>query len=176
MKLPFTGVMPDQPANTPLLRARGMSFLDTNPLAAKVGRPFHAIFFNGSTVGHFRSTAPWQSHQLHQRQTWHTTMCTMEARTLLSNISSYFIFLVCFIFQHDINSNICIFIGPSRWFDSILGFVRNFVSACCMCFVKVTSVEFGPMAVNPWPSSLHLGSKDICAVCEVVEFGLFVFY
>lgn len=36
LKLPFTGVMPAEPANTPLLRARGMSFLDTNPLAAKV--------------------------------------------------------------------------------------------------------------------------------------------
>lgn len=36
LKLPFTGVMPAEPVTTPLLRARGMSFLDTNPLAAKV--------------------------------------------------------------------------------------------------------------------------------------------
>ena len=49
LKLPFTGVMPAEPVTTPLLRARGMSFLDTNPLAAKVGRPkkrfSDAIFF-----------------------------------------------------------------------------------------------------------------------------------
>ena len=49
LKLPFTGVMPAEPVTTPLLRARGMSFLDTNPLAAKVRRPkkrfSDAIFF-----------------------------------------------------------------------------------------------------------------------------------
>lgn len=36
VKLPFTGVMPDTPTNLPLVRARAMDFLDTNPLAAKV--------------------------------------------------------------------------------------------------------------------------------------------
>lgn len=36
VKLPFTGVMPDTPTNLPLVRARAMYFLDTNPLAAKV--------------------------------------------------------------------------------------------------------------------------------------------
>ena len=37
VKLPFTGVMPDTPTNLPLVRARAMYFLDTNPLAAKAG-------------------------------------------------------------------------------------------------------------------------------------------
>lgn len=57
-----------------------------------LGRPkkrFSDTFFSKKVVQtvhltpllHFRSTAPWPSHQLHQRQTWHTTMCTMEART-----------------------------------------------------------------------------------------------
>ena len=38
VKLPFTGVMPDTPTNLPLVRARAMYFLDTNPLAAKAGQ------------------------------------------------------------------------------------------------------------------------------------------
>ena len=65
----------------------------------------------------------------------------------------------------------CIFIGPWRWLDLRFNPRISQISLCPHVVFKVSSVGFGPMAVNHWPSSLHLGSSE---VCEVVEFRQFL--
>ena len=65
----------------------------------------------------------------------------------------------------------CIFIGPWRRLDLRFNPRISQISLCPHVVFKVSSVGFGPMAVNHWPSSLHLGSSE---VCEVVEFGQFL--